>query len=88
MNGTERDLEWTADCIAWRGRVLWGVLAHWCGDFDELPVDETCSEFEDCHCFDAEVSLWAPDDLRAQMFREAKDGWRLITAAWPAAEAF
>ena len=44
------DQEWKADCLHWRGVVLTGVLAHWCWDWDFLPVDETTSEIEGCCC--------------------------------------
>lgn len=43
--------EWEADCMKWRGRVLTGRFAHWCYDWDGLPVDETTpDEFECCGC--------------------------------------
>lgn len=44
--------EWKEDCLKWRGIVLTGKYAHWCGDYDDLPVDETCSEWP-CDCRDA-----------------------------------
>lgn len=40
--------------MLWRGRILTGALAHWCFDWDFLPVDETTIEIESCHCFSAE----------------------------------
>ena len=42
--------EWIADCMKWRGKVLTGNYQHWCWDWDELPVDDTCSEWP-CGCF-------------------------------------
>ena len=42
--------EWETDCLRWRGRVLTGKHAHWCFDWDGLPVDETCDEFHSCTC--------------------------------------
>lgn len=30
------------DCLRWRGSMLTGDFAHWCWDWDGLPVDETC----------------------------------------------
>ena len=42
--------DWEADCIKWRGRVLTGAKAHWCYDWDFLPVDETTEEIEACSC--------------------------------------
>lgn len=43
--------EWIEDCKKWYGRVLTGRFAHWCYDWDGLPIDETCKEFEVCCCF-------------------------------------
>lgn len=31
------------DCLRWRGSMLTGDFAHWCGEWDGLPVDETCN---------------------------------------------
>ena len=45
--------EWEIDCMTWRGKILTGKYAHWCLDWDELPVDETCMEWEACTCFDS-----------------------------------
>jgi hypothetical protein len=43
--------EWVDDCLRYRGMVLTGRFAHWCQDWDGLPVDETCGqEFECCSC--------------------------------------
>lgn len=44
--------DWAEDCMVWRGRILTGKKAHWCFDWDELPVDETCEEIAYCHCYD------------------------------------
>jgi len=44
--------EWVADCLKWRGVVLTGSKAHWCNDWDGLPIDETCAEeFDRCTCY-------------------------------------
>ena len=42
--------DWIEDCMRWRGRVLTGKHAHWCHDWDCLPIDETTDEFP-CACF-------------------------------------
>jgi hypothetical protein len=43
---------WQQDCIREWGRVLDGEFAHWCYDWDGLPIDETCgNEFAFCSCF-------------------------------------
>lgn len=47
----ETALEWVEDCIRWRGEVLRGDHAHWCMDWDALPVDETTDEYRTCSCF-------------------------------------
>lgn len=46
--------EWVEDCLKWRGHVLTGKKAHWCSDWDDLPMDETCLEYKKgtCHCFE------------------------------------
>ena len=40
--------EWEEDCLKYWGKVLTGKHGHWCYDFDDLPIDETCQEFEFC----------------------------------------
>ena len=45
----EASPEWLQDCLKWRGRPLTGKHGHWCPDWDELPIDETCSEWP-CGC--------------------------------------
>lgn len=44
------EVEWAKDCMHWRGRVLTGDKAHYCLDWDGLPVDETCLEWSTCQC--------------------------------------
>lgn len=39
------------DCIKWHSRLLTGTYAHWCWDWDFMPIDETCPEFESCTCY-------------------------------------
>lgn len=58
--------EWERDCVHWHGEVLQGEFAHYCDDWDDLPVDETCPEFCSCSC---EFPDW--DKARAQSHREA-----------------
>lgn len=43
--------DWHADCLRWRGKVLTGAKAHWCHEWDGLPVDETTEEWQGCTCF-------------------------------------
>lgn len=42
--------EWIQDCVRYHGRELTGKYRHWCADWDQLPIDETCAEFEVCTC--------------------------------------
>lgn len=42
--------QWIADCLHWRGKVLTGRFAHWCAEWDDLPVDETTLEWP-CGCY-------------------------------------
>jgi len=42
---------WEFDCAKWRGKVLNGPDAHYCFDWDELPVDATTPEYDCCTCF-------------------------------------
>lgn len=41
--------EWIADCLKWRKRWLKGRYAHWCFEWDGLPIDETTLEWP-CGC--------------------------------------
>ena len=41
--------DWVEDSLHWRGKVLVGKYAHWCPDWDDLPIDETCREWP-CTC--------------------------------------
>lgn len=47
--------EWEHDCLHWRGLVLEGQYAHWCPQWNDLPMDETCPEWP-CTC----LSGWQP----------------------------
>ena len=40
--------EWIRDCLKWRGELLQGREAHWCYEWDGLPIDETCIEWPCC----------------------------------------
>jgi hypothetical protein len=43
---------WIEDCNHWWGKVLTGKKAHWCPDWDDLPIDETCDEIKCCLCYE------------------------------------
>lgn len=49
--------EWEQDCLTWRGLVLEGQYAHWCPQWEDLPMDETCPEWP-CAC---EIEPGLPD---------------------------
>ncbi len=36
--------------MKWHGRVLTGNHRHWCHEWDGLPIDDTCEEFDACIC--------------------------------------
>ncbi len=42
--------DWRQDCLKWRGRVLTGRYAHWCIEWDGLPIDETTTMEWPCAC--------------------------------------
>lgn len=44
--------DWIDDCMEFYGEVLTGEKGHWCPEWDDLPIDETCEEFKYCTCFD------------------------------------
>jgi hypothetical protein len=52
--------EWEQDCLKWHREVLKGEFAHWCFDWDGLPIDETMSEFLSCNC------TFEPPELEAK----------------------
>ncbi len=54
---------WKAESFRWRGRILEGEAAHWCADWDYLPIDEICPEWP-CACA-AELIEQAGDENRA-----------------------
>ena len=47
----DQQLLWEFDCRKWRGRILKGPDAHWCYDWDELPVDARTPEYDCCTCY-------------------------------------
>jgi hypothetical protein len=59
----ERDRQFRADCWHWYKEYLTGRFGHWCPDWDDLPIDETCSEFSSCGCY--------PEDPDAQRIKDA-----------------
>lgn len=44
--------DWIEDCNHWWGKVLTGKKAHWCPEWDDLPIDDTCDEIKACLCYE------------------------------------
>jgi hypothetical protein len=42
---------WKGEMQKWRGRSWRGPDAHWCYDWDELPVDAFTPEYDCCVCY-------------------------------------
>ena len=42
--------EFEKECYRWYGRKLKGHYSHYCPDWDYLPIDDTCVEFQCCTC--------------------------------------
>ena len=42
--------DFKAECMRTYGRVLTGQHAHWCPEWDFMPIDETCAEWQSCTC--------------------------------------
>lgn len=47
---TAHSKDWIEDCLRYHGRVLNGGKAHWCPDWDYLPIDDSCRELKACTC--------------------------------------
>jgi len=41
--------DWIEDCVKYYGKVLTGTNGHWCPEWDDLPIDDTC-EMEMSYC--------------------------------------
>jgi len=41
---------WVKDCFRWHDKALTGDFGHYCPDWDYLPIDETCMEYQACTC--------------------------------------
>ena len=42
--------EFEEDCLKTYGVILNGKCAHYCPEWDFMPIDETVPEFEACNC--------------------------------------
>ena len=55
--------EFEEDCLHHYGEILTGKYKHYCCEWDYLPIDETCPEYEFCYCFKDEKSNHSADKL-------------------------
>ena len=53
-NPKKQSEQFEKDCVYWRGRQLTGDYAHWCPNWDGLPIDETTIEWP-CGCIFTEA---------------------------------
>ena len=67
MQSTFPSPDWIKDCVDCYGVVLTGKCAHWCPDWDFLPIDHTCGEFACCSCDFEEVGA---DILKEEKYKE------------------
>lgn len=51
MSKNRKNHTWDEDCLHWMGMILTGDYKHYCPDWDDLPIDETCTEFGGCTCY-------------------------------------
>lgn len=56
--------DWIEDCTQWRGRLLTGKYRHWCYDWDELPIDETCENEWPCACANELIAYYAAKEAK------------------------
>jgi hypothetical protein len=79
--------QWVEDCDKWRGQLLTGDYAHWCDDWDGLPMDETCPEWP-CACADSmtrwrlSIEHWQTPTCGCVGFSGSADGWCELDAIW------
>lgn len=50
MTDEDFAIVWADNCFRWHDHLLTGDKCHYCPDWDYLPIDETCMEFEACTC--------------------------------------
>ena len=50
-DGSWTEEEWLECCLREVGHPLTGKYRHFCNDWDDLPIDETCPEFDGCTCW-------------------------------------
>lgn len=56
MSESEDNAAWNAkrfdqQCLLEYGRTLHGGHAHYCNEWDGLPIDDTMPEFDACTCY-------------------------------------
>lgn len=66
--------EFEQDCISCWGRVLTGKYAHFCNDWDYLPIDETCHPFAYCNCDYIEWDTTEKNRIKEEVEKEMLKG--------------
>jgi hypothetical protein len=52
VGGSAKELDsWEKNCLFEHGVILMGNKRHYCYDWDLMPIDETCAQFECCSCY-------------------------------------
>lgn len=67
--------QWITECRNYYGEVLTGWYAHWCNEWDGLPIDWKSSEFTCCSCYSSPLFklLRAIRTWRDKKFWEEKE---------------
>ena len=64
-NEALNDVLWAIESVRYRGEVLTGHYAHYCCEWDGLPIDETCIEWPCCSFEPAKISEEQKAEARA-----------------------
>lgn len=57
----------------WNGAVLKGKYSHYCAEWDDLPIDETCEEFMCCSCFEETPEIFSiQEKMRKEIFEDER----------------
>lgn len=66
--------EWVSDCIHWYGAVLTGYGAHWCPEWDYMPIDVTCGEIVACSCHGSDPVIVQVQNTMSELTANDKEG--------------
>lgn len=65
------------------GRILKGQYAHWCTDWDDMPIDETCMEFASCTCYsDRAPEIKAEVSAIQEQLQRQREADQLSAVEW------